>query len=93
MPVADGRKDGTEFIGPLSALPGVQKIKHKTKKLRVCRKHVPPPISISIFFENLYINAVRAFVSLFSDYLQIIQKDLMSLSKTWVIQGYSSLSS
>ena len=25
MPVADGRTDGTEFIGPLSALPGVQR--------------------------------------------------------------------
>ena len=25
MPVADGRTDGTKFIGPLSALPGVQK--------------------------------------------------------------------
>ena len=25
MPVTDGRTDGTEFIGPLSALPGVQK--------------------------------------------------------------------
>ena len=25
MPVADGRTDGTEFIEPLSALPGVQK--------------------------------------------------------------------
>ena len=24
MPIADGRTDGTEFIGPLSALPGVQ---------------------------------------------------------------------
>ena len=25
MPVADGHTDGTEFIGPLLALPGVQK--------------------------------------------------------------------
>ena len=25
MPVLDGRTDGTEFIGPLPALPGVQK--------------------------------------------------------------------
>ena len=25
MPVANGRTDRTEFIGPLSALPGVQK--------------------------------------------------------------------
>ena len=24
MPVADGRTDGTEFIGPLSAPPGIQ---------------------------------------------------------------------
>ena len=25
MPVADGRTDGTEFIGPLLALPRIQK--------------------------------------------------------------------
>ena len=32
MPVADGRTDGTEFIGPLSAVPGVQKnMMHKKK--------------------------------------------------------------
>ena len=26
MPIVDGRMDGTEFIGPLSALPGIQKV-------------------------------------------------------------------
>ena len=39
MPVADGRTyghaNGTEFMGPLSALPGVRPIKKKANKKRM----------------------------------------------------------